>query len=886
MSNAKQKPRSKSSLAAPENPTLQFALRLIQQLMVLLLAVLGFLFCLISTYEIDLSTTTLVWSAVAFSLLFLAVFSVKRSGLLALIVLLFALAYGVLNGSDLVQGVLRLVEHAISPLSLTLPKAILNLLQSTDADKIPLIMTHAMQAILFVVSFLAAFFIISEPSVPGLALSTLPLLLPGPFYLLSPERLPFFVLFAAHMMVFAFNNAKRAQTTLRAGVYVPQSRRKANQQAQRAAQHTLSLLALPMIVFAAILASLILPQKGYQRPEAIEDLQQKLFAMDIGKDAFWRSNDGLTRGSLTSLSSIRFSGSTALKVRVSTPLSLYLRDYAGTVYTANGWQSLSKSEFSKLANKLDVAPQNLLASASAASGTLSNSYTLSVKNVDATPLSLWTPPGLITRAEEITNAGYVQDTALAFQSTDSSSDYTVEAVPVSMSLYSVANAEHGFKKAYQKAAGSAAGLMNADGGDATTVRKSASTYIDYVFDVYTALPEDTQKAAEALLEQYGLHPIYEDGALNLAATCLSVRSLLAERCTYDYTPPQMPEGTDFSTWFLQEAKSGYCVHFATTATVLLRALGIPARYAEGYIVIQKDYDKTPDADGFIKIEDTHAHAWVEVFDPSILEWVPVEVTNSDQQSNSPATPAASGEPTLSPEETAQESAPEPTVTPTPEPTPEPTAEPTTEAQTDTQDTPQDEEATPEPESSPEQTSGEASAQITPTPAPGENGTQDGSTTPDGDDASQDGDGSGAKPPLWPVFALLAAVGIPLGAFGLRKYFHERLMRTFLQKDDNAAVLATARYALKLLRFAGAPAMQPLESPELYAYNVARQNPAVDRMRLESLLLTAQKATFSGKTCSRKERDEAIAFVQSLISALPARMKRFKRVLFWWRFPAL
>ncbi len=880
MSNAKQKPRSASALATPENSTAQIVLRLFQQLMVLLLAVLGFLFCLISTYDIDLPTVTLVWTAVAFSLLFLAVFSVKRSGLLALIVLLFAVAYGVFNATDLFQGVLRLVEHAISPLSLTLPAPLQLLLQPVEAEQLPALMTHAMQAILFLVSFLSAFFIISEPSVPGLALSTLPLLLPGPFYLLSPARLPFFMLFAAHMMVFAFNNAKRAQTTLRAGVYVPQSRRKANQQAQRAAQHTLSLLALPLIVFSAVLASLILPQKDYQRPEAIEDLQQKIFSLDVGKDAFWRSNDGLTRGSLTSLSSIRFSGSTALKVRVSQPLSLYLRDYAGTVYTEDGWQNFSTSEFSKLANDLDIAPQNLLASAAAASGTLPESYTLSVQNVDATPLSLWAPPGLITRADQIPNAGYVQDTALAFQSTDSSAAYTLEAVPVSMSLYSVANAENGFKKAYLKAAGSAAGLKNAEGSDAETVRDSAKTYINYVFDVYTTLPKDTQQAAEALLEQYDLHPIYEDGALNLAATCLSVRSLLAERCTYDYSPQQMPEGVDFSTWFLQEAQSGYCVHFATTATVLLRALGIPARYAEGYIVIQKDYEKTPDADGYIKIEDTHAHAWVEVFDPSILEWVPVEVTNSDQQSNTSSTPSASGEPTLAPEDTAQENTPEPTATPTP--TPEPTPEPTAEPQSDTQD----ENTSPEPETTPEQTSGEASAEITPTPAPSDGGSLDGSATPDGQDASEDGGSNGAKPPLWPVFALLAAVGIPLGAFGLRKFTHERLIRSFLQKDGNAAVLAVTRYARKMLRFAGAPAMQPLESPELYAYNIARQNPAVDRARLESLLLAAQKATFSGKTCSKKERDDAISFVQVLISVLPARMKRLKRLLFLWRFPAL
>ena len=873
--------RAKKPLRNPARegmPTL--LLRLLQQLIVVLLAVLGFLFCLLTSYQLDLSTATLVWTAIACSLLFLAVFSAPKGGMIALVFLVLAGLYGILHASDLLQGGLLLIERTITPINLQLPEAMQLLLQPTDMEQALVLMTHAAQAIVFIVSFLSAFFIISEPSVPGLALSTLPLLIPAPFYLLSPARVPFFMLFAAHMMVFAFNNAKRAQTTLRAGVYVPQSRRKANLMAQRTAQHSLSLLALPLLALAALLASIILPQQGYQRPEAIEALQQKIFSLDFGKDAFWRSNDGLTRGDLTSLSSIRFSGKTAIKVRVSSPYSLYLRDYAGALYTEDGWKNLTSGDFSTLANSVDIAPQNLLASALTVSDSMPTTYSLSVQNVNSTPQSIWTPPGLITHADQIANAGYVQDTALAFASSAASADYTVEAVPVGMSLYSVPNADDGFEKAYQKAAGIADGLSSANGDDANSVRSAAKTYIGYLFDTYTTLPDDTQKAAEALLQTYGIHAIYDGSALNLAATCQEIRSLLAERCSYDYSPQQMPEGVDFSTWFLEEAQSGYCVHFATTATVLLRALGIPARYAEGYIVIQKDYEKTPDADGFIEIEDTHAHAWVEVFDPSILEWVPVEVTESTQQSSAP-TPAESGEPTLMPQETTSESTPEPTPEPTPTPTPEPTPEPTAEPESNTQD-----ESTPDPGTTPEETDDAAAAQITPTPAPTDDGTGDGSTTPDGQDASQDSGNNGARPPLWPVFALLAAVGIPLGAFGLRKFGHERLMRTFLQKDSNAAVLSAARYSLKMLRFAGAPAMQPLESPELYAYNVARQNPAVDRARLESLLLLAQKATFSGKTCSKKERDEAIAFVQTLVSTLPLRMKRLKRLLFWWRFPAV
>jgi len=95
-----------------------------------------------------------------------------------------------------------------------------------------------------------------------------------------------------------------------------------------------------------------------------------------------------------------------------------------------------------------------------------------------------------------------------------------------------------------------------------------------------------------------------------------------------------------------------------------------------------------------------------------------------------------------------------------------------------------------------------------------------------------------------------------------------------------------RYALSILRFAGAPEMQPLESPELYAYNIAKKIPSADRTRLESVLLTAQRARFSGKMCSKRERDAVIAYVNSLIIVLPADMKRLKRLLFNWRFPAV
>lgn len=73
------------------------------------------------------------------------------------------------------------------------------------------------------------------------------------------------------------------------------------------------------------------------------------------------------------------------------------------------------------------------------------------------------------------------------------------------------------------------------------------------------------------------------------------------------------------------------MHFATTATILLRALGIPARYAEGYVLTQQDLGKSRDEEGYLSVLDDKAHAWVEVYSPLQMEWIPVEMTPGYQE---------------------------------------------------------------------------------------------------------------------------------------------------------------------------------------------------------------------------------------------------------------
>lgn len=60
--------------------------------------------------------------------------------------------------------------------------------------------------------------------------------------------------------------------------------------------------------------------------------------------------------------------------------------------------------------------------------------------------------------------------------------------------------------------------------------------------------------------------------------------------------------------FLQIRK-GYCEYFATTMVMLLRELGIPARYVVGYLPGQQQ------SDGSWLVQRSAAHAWVEVYFP-------------------------------------------------------------------------------------------------------------------------------------------------------------------------------------------------------------------------------------------------------------------------------
>jgi transglutaminase-like putative cysteine protease len=75
------------------------------------------------------------------------------------------------------------------------------------------------------------------------------------------------------------------------------------------------------------------------------------------------------------------------------------------------------------------------------------------------------------------------------------------------------------------------------------------------------------------------------------------------------------------TQFLTTQQSGHCEYFATTTALLLREAGIPARYATGYAVIERDLKRQE----YI-IRGTHGHAWCRVWDADAGSWLDFDTT--------------------------------------------------------------------------------------------------------------------------------------------------------------------------------------------------------------------------------------------------------------------
>ena len=137
------------------------------------------------------------------------------------------------------------------------------------------------------------------------------------------------------------------------------------------------------------------------------------------------------------------------------------------------------------------------------------------------------------------------------------------------------------------------------------------SYRQYVYSNYLELPQDTRSALLEIAEQNSL------SGTDVYQSIAQVAEYVRTRCPYNINTQAYPSD-DYAVYLLTQAGEGYCVHFATAAAAMYRALGIPARMVTGLAV---------DVQAGVREEilGENSHAWVEVYVDS-LGWLPVEVT--------------------------------------------------------------------------------------------------------------------------------------------------------------------------------------------------------------------------------------------------------------------
>lgn len=100
---------------------------------------------------------------------------------------------------------------------------------------------------------------------------------------------------------------------------------------------------------------------------------------------------------------------------------------------------------------------------------------------------------------------------------------------------------------------------------------------------------------------------------------------LLSNTRYTRTPGVMLGSSDIAEDFLFNAQRGYCVHYATVATIMYRLYGVPARYVCGYRLSAEDFKEIDQSTYVAEVSDKKMHAWTEIFIDN-YGWVPVDVT--------------------------------------------------------------------------------------------------------------------------------------------------------------------------------------------------------------------------------------------------------------------
>lgn len=308
--------------------------------------------------------------------------------------------------------------------------------------------------------------------------------------------------------------------------------------------------------------------------------------------------NSMPEGNLENLQHWNKSDTHALKITMSEPQKLYLRGQIYETYEGTAWLPLNtenQAEYESLfywLHQSDFFGQSQIGMASAFT-TQEAPAEMTIENLSACSAHGYYPYALYSG--DVLGADIIGDTQLP--GTDTLL-YLPGSVP---EWYGV-----------QHALASAQGRNNI-----AQYLISEDAYEAYITKMDLQL---TNESWSVLNRQLG----EDESPKTLSQIREFIRTYLADTLVYDEEVKTLSGGSDFLQYTLEKSGSGYSVHYATAATLMLRYFGVPARYVEGYFLSAAEAASYKSGQPIILTEE-HAHAWAEYYLPGV-GFIPFEVT--------------------------------------------------------------------------------------------------------------------------------------------------------------------------------------------------------------------------------------------------------------------
>ncbi|WP_371018954.1 transglutaminase TgpA family protein [Pseudalkalibacillus sp. JSM 102089] len=187
------------------------------------------------------------------------------------------------------------------------------------------------------------------------------------------------------------------------------------------------------------------------------------------------------------------------------------------------------------------------------------------------------------------------------------------------------------------------------------LREAPVNYPDRLANTYLQLPETLPERVSDLAEEI---TVEEENSYDKARAIENY--FVGNGFVYETTDVAVPgENDDYVDQFLFETQLGYCDNFSSSMTVLLRSLGIPARWVKGFT--EGEFVATAGDYREYEVTNNNAHSWVEAYFPGV-GWVPFEPTRGftnqadfvSDYSDDEATNSEAPDPAQTEEEQAQQ----------------------------------------------------------------------------------------------------------------------------------------------------------------------------------------------------------------------------------------